>query len=158
LIDSRRTPGGCLLDGGDPRPELTYLEWEEALALFAEIKGLSLEQALGELRDVGLLESAMVRPRNDALYGGADIAAQAASLLWGIAEHQPFVDGNKRVALVVTLTFLEINGYRLDLTEAELVELMYRTAEGLTPAEIAVQLRRALQLAPQTRQRTADAP
>ncbi len=65
----------------------------------------------------------MARPQHAAHYASADLATQAATLLWGIAEHQGFVDGNKRTALVVTLTFLALNGYVVDLSEDERVEL-----------------------------------
>ena len=85
------------------------------LALFAEIKGLSREAADAELRDVGLLDSALARPAHAAYYADADLPEQAATLIWGIAQNQAFVDGNKRLALVVTLTFLEVNGLVADL-------------------------------------------
>jgi len=54
---------------------------------------------LDELRDEGLLRSAIARPQHAAQQANADLAEQAATLLWGIAENQPFVDGNKRIAL-----------------------------------------------------------
>ena len=53
------------------------------------------------------------RPASYAHYQQADSALQAAVLAHGIAETQPFVDGNKRTALVAMLTFLELNGYTL---------------------------------------------
>jgi death on curing protein len=121
-----------------------YVELAEALGLFAEIKGLSFEDTKRELRDEGLLESALARPRNVAYYEHADLAHQAAVLLCGIAENQPFVDGNKRIALVVALTFLEINGYLTDLTEDELFELMLDISDGLSPAKVASRLRSRL--------------
>ncbi len=83
----------------------------------------------------------MARPQHAAHYAGADLAAQAATLLWGIAENQPFVDGNKRTALVVTLTFLELNGYVVDLSEDERVELMLDIADGVEVGEVAARLR-----------------
>jgi len=86
----------------------------------------------------------MARPQHAAQYADADLAEQAATLLWGIAENQPFVDGNKRVALVVTLTFLELNGYRIELSEDERVELMFEIAEGLGVGEVASRLRSKL--------------
>lgn len=97
-----------------------------------------------ELRDEGLLRSAMARPQNAAHYAGADLSEQAATLLWGIAENQPFVDGNKRTALVVTLTFLELNGYVVDLSQDERVDLMFEIAAGLDVAGVADRLRTRL--------------
>jgi death-on-curing protein len=86
-----------------------------------------------------------MRPQHAAYYANADLAEQAASLLWGIAENQPFIDGNKRTALVVTLTFLELNGYVIDLTEDELFNLMYQVAAHVDVAEVAARLRPRLQ-------------
>src|SRR5947208_2882350 len=71
----------------------------------------------------------------------AELASQAAVLLWGIAENQPFVDGHKRIALIVALTFLELNGYVADLSEDELFELMLDISSGLAPTEVASRLR-----------------
>ena len=100
-----------------------------------------MSAARDELRSAGGLESALVRPQHAALYAEADIAEQAATLLWGIAESQPFVDGNKRIALVIALTFLGLNGYDVDLSEDERVELMYEIADGLSVGEVAERLR-----------------
>lgn len=137
----KTSAGGQPLAGAEEPPAYIYLDWEEALALFAEIKGVSIEAAGHELRDEGLLRSAMARPQHAAQYADTDLAEQAATLLWGIAENQPFVDGNKRVTLVVTLTFLELNGYHIELSEDERVELMFEIAEGLSVDEVARRLR-----------------
>jgi len=91
-----------------------------------------------------LLESALTRPRNAAHYDHADVVDQAAILICGIAENQPFVDGNKRIALVVALTFLELNGYATDMTEDEMFELMLDISAGLSPTNVAARLRRRL--------------
>lgn len=98
-----------------------------------------------EVRDKGLLESALTRPYHAAVYGGADIAEQAATLLVGVAQNQPFIDGNKRTALVVTLTFLSVNGYALSLDEDQLFELMIAISAGLSVLEVSDRLRGALQ-------------
>ncbi len=86
----------------------------------------------------------MARPQHAAQYAHADLAEQAATLLWGIAENQPFVDGNKRVALVVTLTFLEVNGHSIDLSEDERVGLMFEIADGVTVDDVAGRMRARL--------------
>jgi death on curing protein len=62
------------------------------------------------LRDEGLLESAVLRPQTAAYYGGADLVRQAASLDVGIAQNQPYLDGNKRTAYIATTVFLRVNG------------------------------------------------
>ena len=132
------------LDDASQNPSYIYLGWEEALALFAEIKGLPLAAAAHELRDEGRLQSAMARPQHAARYANADLAEQAATLLWGIAENQPFIDGNKRTALVVTLTFLELNGYTVELSQDEIVDLMFEIAAGLGVKDVAERLRNRL--------------
>lgn len=131
----RRLPGAS---------EVQYVSLDEALVLYGEIKGLGREATVAELRDIGLLDSALARPRHAAQYGGADLGEQAATLIWGIAENQAFVDGNKRLALVVTLTFLEVNGFQLEMTDDEKFELMINIARGMTVAQVADMFRRRL--------------
>jgi death-on-curing protein len=82
------------------------------------------------IRDKGLLDSALARPRNLAAYGEPDIAALAASYAFGVARNHPFVDGNKRTALVVCETFLVDNGYSLLASDAELAVLFEALAGG----------------------------
>jgi death on curing protein len=82
------------------------------------------------VRDAGLLDSAMARPRNLADYGDPDAAALAAAYAFGIARNHPFVDGNKRTAAVVSETFLMLNGYRLDASDAEVAVAFVALAAG----------------------------
>lgn len=90
------------------------------------------------VRDMGMLESAMARPRNLVACGDPDAcpergrraAALAAAYAFGIARNHPFVDGNKRTAAVVSETFLVLNGYRLDASDAELVVAFLALAAG----------------------------
>ena len=97
--------------------ETVYLDLDDALELYALIIGGTTAQAGDQLRDRGGLESALGRPRNYALYQDADLALQAAALAHGIAESQTFLDANKRLALVAMLTFLEVNGSRVEATD-----------------------------------------
>jgi prophage maintenance system killer protein len=62
----------------------------------------------------------------------------------GIAEGQPFLDGNKRLALVAMLTFLEANGCRIDATDPELADWIIGFSGDLTPETLAEQLRSRL--------------
>ena len=64
------------------------------------------------LRDEGLLSSALARPQNLFAYGdpSPDLAALAAAYAFGIARDYPFLDGNKRTALIAARTFLLLNG------------------------------------------------
>ena len=82
------------------------------------------------IREAGLLESAMARPQNLALYGQPDLCELAASYAFGIARNHPFVDGNKRTAAVVSEAFLALNGGTLLATDAELVVAFIALAAG----------------------------
>jgi len=82
------------------------------------------------IREAGLLDSAMARPQNLALYGDPDVSELAASYAFGIARNHPFVDGNKRTAAVVSETFLLLNGHVLTATDAELVITFVALAAG----------------------------
>jgi death-on-curing protein len=97
------------------------------------------------IRESGLLESAMARPQNLALCGEPDISELAASYAYGIKHNQPFVDGNKRTAAVVSETFLMLNGGLLLATDAELVVAFVALAAGeLTEDECAAWFREHL--------------
>lgn len=82
------------------------------------------------IRAAGLLESAMARPLNLAAYEEPDAAALAAAYAYGIARNHPFVDGNKRTALVVSETFLTLNGHELDVSDTDLVLTFLALAAG----------------------------
>ena len=82
------------------------------------------------VRDARLLDSAMARAPNLAAYGEPDAAALAAAYAFGIARNHPFVDGNKRTAAVVSETFLALNGYTLEASDAELVVAVLALAAG----------------------------
>lgn len=73
------------------------------------------------VRDAGLLESALARPRNLLAYSDSppDLAALAASYAFGIAKNHPFMDGNKRTAYVVCRAFLLLNGWDVEATQEE---------------------------------------
>ena len=87
------------------------------------------------LRDAGLLESALGRPRNLAAYGAPDMAALAAAYGYGIARNHPFVDGNKRTAYVAVETFLLLNGLDLTAGDAECVVVILDLSAGELPEE-----------------------
>ena len=82
------------------------------------------------IRDRGLFESAMARPQQLAHYGEPDAAALAAAYAFGLARNHPFVDGNKRIAAVVSETFLALNCYSLAASDAELVVAIMALAPG----------------------------
>lgn len=113
--------------------------WVSSDVAFTAHREQLAEHGGGEgVRTPGLLQSAMARPQNLAAYGEADAAALAASYAYGIARNHPFVDGNKRTALVVSETFLALNGYVLDVGDAEIVVTFLALAAGeLSEAELA---------------------
>ena len=95
------------------------------------------------LRDEGLLDSALARPQNRAVYESPDIAALAASYGVGVANNHAFIDGNKRVAFLCVGLFLAINGWRLKTTQLEATSAMLAVAAGeLDEAAFAEWLRR----------------
>ena len=107
---------------------------EEVISLHASVLGVPLAKAEHYVQSRDRLVSAMSRPANAAFYEAADIHRQAATLLWGLVESHGFLDGNKRVAWVATRVFLAINGYTLDATVDERVDLVI----GVAVHEVAV--------------------
>jgi death-on-curing protein len=87
----------------------------------------------GGLRDAGLLESALARPRNLHGYGEEDLCALAAAYAAGIVSNHPFVDGNKRTGFIAATLFLHENGLRLTAPEAEAVVMTLGLASGELP-------------------------
>lgn len=83
------------------------------------------------VRDEGLLDSALARPLNLALYEQADVAALAASCGVDLAKNHAFVDGNKRAAFLAVGMFLAVNGYRLRATQADATLTMVDVAAGV---------------------------
>ena len=95
---------------------------EESLAAFGGARGL---------RDEGLLDSALARPRNTHAYNtGSTVADLAASYGYGIAKNHAFVDGNKRAAFLSIGLFLAINGYRLTAHPVDAVQTILALASG----------------------------
>lgn len=93
------------------------------------------ERAIGDevlVRDAGLLESALARPRASAFGQDAypDLDHKAAALLHSLARNHALVDGNKRLALAGVITFYGLNGRRLTLTNDEAYNLVIAVARG----------------------------
>ena len=89
------------------------------------------------LRDEGLLASALARTQNLLAYAQPrpDLAALAAAYAYGIARDHPFVDGNKRTALVAARTFLLLNGVNLEASQDEKYLTFIQLAEGTVTEE-----------------------
>ena len=82
------------------------------------------------VRDAGALESALGRARNRWAYEGANYPQLAAAYAFGIARNHPFVDGNKRAALLAIVTFLGLTDIEFTASEAEAVIMIRRLAAG----------------------------
>ena len=102
------------------------------------------------LRDEGALESALARPRNKLAYGRrVDHATLAAAYAFGLARNHPFNDGNKRIAFLIAVVFLGLNGWDFEAPDADVVAQMVALAEGrVTEARFATWLRGGLRRLP----------
>jgi len=98
---------------------------------------------LAAIRDENVLESALARPRQKWSYGDErDLAVLAAAYGFGLVRNHPYRDGNKRIGFLALATFLGINGYELDATDADVVTTMLSLADGkLTETQLAVWIR-----------------
>ena len=81
--------------------------------LLAEFGGLS------GVRDPGLLDSALARPRQLFAYRKPSLFDLAAAYAFGLVRNHPFLDGNKRIGFTTAIIFLELNGYRFTASEVE---------------------------------------
>ena len=93
----------------------------EQLALFGGPDGL---------RDRGLLESALARPKNKFSYGETDLAALAAAYVFGISRNHAFVDGNKRAAFAAMIVFLGLNDIDFVVPPENATAMMLAVAAG----------------------------
>jgi death on curing protein len=110
---------------------MTEPEWiETAVVLAVHDEQLAEHGGLAGVRDEGLLESALARPRQLWSFGEPDMADLAAAYGFGIARNHPFLDGNKRTALVTAELFLARNGGDLAASDADCVTTMLALAAG----------------------------
>lgn len=102
-----------------------YLDLEDVVEI-VRILGV------GPIRDVGLLDSALNRPRasvfGDDAYLTFDL--KAAALLHSLTKNHALVDGNKRLAWLSTVVFCDLNGFSPDLSEDEAFELVWEIASS----------------------------
>jgi death on curing protein len=94
----------------DPSPRYIYLTVAEAIEMHRQL--IDEFGGIHGLRDRGLLEAAVFRPQN-GYYD--DLIHEAAALMESLASNHAFLDGNKRISLAMTDTFLRVNGYYLEL-------------------------------------------
>jgi death-on-curing protein len=94
---------------------------DEQLAIYGGSPGM---------RDAGMLESALDRPRNKWAYEAAELPELAAAYAYGIARNHPFIDGNKRTSLLALYTFLGLNGVDFIVPEANAAAMILALAAG----------------------------
>ena len=130
------------MSGRDPA-EIVYLTAVQVLFIHARL--LAETGGASGVRDLGLLESAIARPR--ATFDGQDLYpdlyAKAAALMVGLVNNHPFADGNKRVGVTAAGLFLIRNGLQLRAGNEELEQVTLEVAQGhLTVDQVAAWFRR----------------
>lgn len=117
-----------------------YLDLDDLL----EIARRAIDKDVA-VRDYGLLESALARPRASVFGEDAypDVFLKAAALMHSLARNHALVDGNKRLAWTACRTFLALNDHWISAAEDDRFEFVIRVATGAEPQldDIAVQLR-----------------
>lgn len=110
--------------------EPAWIDTRDALVLHERL--LSIHGGADGLRDLALLESALVRPRQMLAYADKPgIIDLAATYTFGIMRNHPFVDGNIRTDFVVGVFFLEHNGLRFTASEEDAAQAVLQLAAGI---------------------------
>ncbi len=103
---------------------------DKQLLIMLHDESLAMHGGASGVRDEGLLDSALNRAPNLAMYGAPDIAELAAAYGVGLAKNHAFVDGNKRVAFLSVGLFLGVNGYKLNASQVDATLTMLAVAGG----------------------------
>jgi death-on-curing protein len=110
--------------------EPVWIDERDALAIHGRV--LAQHGGAAGLRDQGLLQSALARPRQHYAYAESpDIIELAALYTAGIVRNHPFVDGNKRTGFVVGILFLELHGFVFKAEEEDAVQAVLALAAGV---------------------------
>ena len=127
---------------------LIWIEAADIMALHERL--LVFHGGAAGLRDEGLLQSAIARPRQLHAYGEAvDVIDMATALTAGLVKNHPFLDGNKRTGFVAGILFVELNGYRFDAAEDAAAEaVLALAAGGMDEAGYAAFLRAHIRVVP----------
>lgn len=121
--------------------EPIWIREVEALAFHAQ--QIALFGGSDGIRDRGLLDSALARPKNLFAYSDAALTMPdlAAAYAVGISSNHPFIDGNKRTAMEVAFVFLEFNGFPVSATQEDAYVTFLSLAAGeITESELAIWL------------------
>jgi death-on-curing protein len=106
-----------------------WIETRDVLAIHDRL--LALHGGASGVRDRGLLESALARPRqHHAFADSPDILEMAALCTAGVVRNHPFVDGNKRTGFVIGVLFLELNGFEFKASEEDATQAVTSLAAG----------------------------
>jgi death-on-curing protein len=106
-------------------------QWiDKQLLVMLHDESLLLHGGASGIRDEGLLDSALNRAVNVALYSKPDFAELAAAYGVELAKNHAFVDGNKRVAFLAVGLFLGLNGYKLIASQADATQAVLAVASG----------------------------
>ncbi|WP_137753643.1 type II toxin-antitoxin system death-on-curing family toxin [Sphingopyxis sp. L1A2A] len=125
------------------RIEPVWLDADVALAIHD--RQLAEHGGISGVRDSGMLESVLARPRNQWAYGEDDHIALAAAYAFGLARNHPFGDGNKRTVWVLARLFLRLNGHRIAFSpDAAIAAALALAAGDLSEAELAQWFRERL--------------
>ena len=109
--------------------EPLWIELRDVLAIHDRL--LALHGGAPGLRDQGLLESALARPRQHHAYAQSpDVIEMAALYTAGIVRNHPFVDGNKRTGFVLGVLFLELHRFDFNASEADATQAVMGLAAG----------------------------
>lgn len=102
-----------------------YLDLEDVLRLVRDL-------GVGPVQDVGLLDSAVARPKSSAFGEDAypTLSLKAAALLHSLTGNHPLVDGNKRLAWLATVVFTDLNGHEPNLSDDEAFALVMDAAQS----------------------------
>ncbi len=115
---------------------------DKQLLMMLHDESLALHGGASGVRDEGLLDSALNRAPNLAMYGKPNVAQLAAAYGVGLAKNHAFVDGNKRVAFLAVGLFLGLNGCKLVATQVDATLTMLAVASGdMNEQEFAVWIR-----------------
>jgi death on curing protein len=115
------------------------------ILLLLHDESLAAHGGVSGIRDEGLLDSALSRPLNLALYREPDVSELAACYAFGLAKNHPFVDGNKRAAFLSVGLFLYLNGQALTASQADATLTIMAVAAGeITEADLATWIRNHL--------------
>jgi death-on-curing protein len=112
-----------------------WIEDRDVLAIHDRL--LALHGGASGMRDQGLLQSALARPRQHHAYASpTDVITKAALCTSGVVRNHPFTDGNKRTGFVTGILFLELNGFKFTAAEEGATQAVLELAAGTIEEDV----------------------